>query len=107
MVNKKVKFLEIELRKIVCGFRKGLLGSKHPEDMCFWVCSPLVGYLQFLGYSCVLVQGIVKGNGHHYWIKLSNELIIDPTASQFRKSNGTKMPAVYIGEKPEWYLEKL
>ena len=94
--------MEKELMKIVRGFRKGLLKTYPSESMCYVVCAPLSGYLQFCGYNCVLVEGKV-GKCHHFWIVIDGGIIVDPTADQFKKPDGSNMPDIYIGEKPSWY----
>lgn len=96
-----------ELTKIVTQFRKGILGKRKtgPKKMCFVVCAPLQGFLHGCGYFTTLVQGdiIIDGEVHEHWWLSYKDLIIDPTASQFLKPDGTEMPEVYIGEKPDWY----
>ncbi len=91
-----------EIRKIVRGFRKGLLKTNPSESMCFVVCFPLSGYLRLCGYDCRVTEGKV-GKYQHFWITLKGGIIVDPTANQFKKPNGSKMPSIYIGEKPVWY----
>jgi hypothetical protein len=89
------------LRKIVVEFRKGLLEDRQSKNWCYMVSAPLCGYLQFCGYECTLQEGKI-GKYHHFWINLDG-IIIDATADQFKKPDGTDMPAIYIGVKPEWY----
>lgn len=96
------------LHRIVSGFRKGILGKRSSAAMCFAVCAPLQGYLSMLGYDAEMVEGKMRYkdvgiNSEHYWLRLSDGRIIDPTADQFKAPDGSQMPAVYIGEKPEWY----
>jgi hypothetical protein len=93
-----------ELEKIVRGFRRGLLDGEQPAMMCFAVCAPLQTLLAMYGYKSELIEGDF-GEVNHFWQRLADGTIIDPTASQFRKPTGGKMPAVYIGPKPEWYKE--
>ena len=61
-------------------------------------------YLRTLGYSCELIDGKVNSN-HHCWLKV-DDIIVDPTADQFKKPNGARMPKIYVGEKPKWYKEQ-
>lgn len=88
--------------QIIKGFRGGMLGNRKAKSMCFMTCYALVGYLHFAGYSCDLVEGLVW-NCQHYWIRLPDGCIADPTADQFNQPNGEPMPKIYYGEKPEWY----
>lgn len=92
--------------RIAKSFRSGILGKRPSDQMCFAVCAPLQSLLATLGYESDLVEGHIKSShyvGNHYWLKLSDGRIIDPTADQFPKPTGEPMPEVYIGEKPEWY----
>ncbi len=88
-----------ELLKIARGFRKGMLSKKPSKEMCFAICAPLLGYLQFCGYDCLLIQGTV-GDWEHYWIELPGGKILDPSADQFDNT----MPDVYCGELPDNYI---
>jgi hypothetical protein len=89
-----------ELRKIVTQFRRGLLGKRSSKDMCYAVCLPLQGFLAVLGYETELVEGELYDEQSHFWLKLRDGTIIDPTADQFGIGDG-----VYIGPKPEMYRE--
>lgn len=95
---------ESVLEEICTEFREGILNGGTSLDMCFAVCAPLQSYLEMCGYQTELVMGYV-GSGNHYWLRLPDGTIIDPTADQFnyllKKRN--KMPPVYIGDKPDWY----
>lgn len=94
-----------ELLKFVKEFRKGVLGKREPDRMCFAICSPLSSLFSMVGVNNELVRGIIwdRIGMEHYWLKLPDGRIIDPTASQFADPKGNKMPVVYLGEKPEWY----
>ena len=94
-----------KLTEIVTEFTKGILGNGSNRSKCFMVCSPLSSYLSFLGYENDIVEGeIEEGDAvyEHYWLKY-DDVIIDPTASQFKTPDGSVMPDVYIGKKPNWY----
>lgn len=94
-----------ELRKVSTGFIEGLLEGKCNKDKCFIVSYPLHGYLSFLGYDSALVEGEIRIAGkdhHHYWVEVE-DIVIDGTASQFKKPNGSRMPKIYIGKRPKWY----
>ena len=87
-------------------FRKGLLGIGPPDGMCRMVSYSLQGFLSFLGVETELVEGeIVQPdfNVDHVWLKLPDGSILDATADQFTSPGGRKMPAVYMGERPDWY----
>ena len=88
--------------RIATDFREGFLDKSPSKAMCFALCCALVGYLRFCGYECDVDKGNI-GDWNHYWIKLPNGTILDPTADQFRHPNGTAMPSVYYGELPHWY----
>ena len=40
----------------------------------------------------------------HVWLKLEDGRILDPTADQFTNMDGSAMPAVFLGKKPDWYF---
>ena len=103
-MGKSKKNPDAALRKIVTGFRRGLLGNRPSTQMCFTVCAPLQGLLEIYGHKTEMVEGDF-GHTNHFWLRFSDGRIIDPTADQFKKPDGGKMPRVYIGEKPEWYKE--
>jgi hypothetical protein len=93
------------LPTIVRQFRDGVLDGEDPENWCYMVSAPLQGFLSATGVPCKLIEGHVHNNPH-YWIELPCGKIIDATASQFRRPNGRAMPAVFIGERPTWYLPR-
>lgn len=100
---------DLNLLKIVRGFRKGLLGNKKPNMMCFAVCSPLKTFLQVGGIECKLKEVcVVQGPSvwFHWYLELEDGRILDPTASQFVAPDGQKMPVIYLGERPYWYQLK-
>ena len=98
--------MNIPEHRIVKEFCEGLLEEKESTGMCFVVAWPLAGYLNFLGYDCVVTEGVVYKDFQHFWITLSCGTIIDATASQFNDLIENKMPPIYIGEKPDWYFVK-
>lgn len=93
------------LRKTCEGFQRGLLSQRGTQDMCFVVSAALGGYLNAIGEVNILIEGEVNGS-HHFWLCHETGLIIDATADQFTTPHGDTLPAVYVGEKPEWYVEK-
>ena len=92
-----------KLVKIATEFRDGMLQGLPSVAMCFVICSALIGYLRYEGIECELIEGEV-GNSNHFWIELTEGNILDPTADQFKKPDGSDMPKVYCGELPEWYI---
>ncbi len=88
-------------------FRFGLVGHKPVESGGgVLINEPLEGYLQAFGIRCKLVEGLVQGQ-RHFWVELlEDKTIVDAVASQFRTPDGRKMPAVYVGKRPEWYLTR-
>lgn len=94
------------LLKTVREFRKGLLENDTSEFKCFMVCAPLQAYLGFIGYTTKLIKGLVDISedleAGHYWLRLRDGRILDPTADQF-STPARPMPDVYIGELPQWY----
>ena len=91
-----------ELRRCAASFRRGILGKRPSIMMCFAVCAPLQGYLSFLGVETELEE-ICVGDGNHFWLRLNDGRVLDPTADQFADYGGFK-GAVYIGpeRKPSY-----
>jgi len=56
-----------------------------------------------VGYETTLIEGDF-GLTNHYWLRLTDGRIVDPTADQFSRPD-RRMPKIYIGPKPEWYKE--
>lgn len=98
-----------ELLKIVSEFTKGILGKRSSKSMCFAVCCPLQGFLSLIQIYCKLQEGYIEIGATeiyaHYWLKLPSGKIIDPTADQFNELCLIKNPRIYIGDKPEHYIE--
>lgn len=92
-----------KLLKTVTAFREGILVGGPSKNKCWIVSAPLCGYLSMCGVEVRLVEGKVN----HWFLELPDGRIIDPTSDQFKKPDGSPMPKVYIGEKPEWYDRKL
>lgn len=102
------KYSDKDVLSIARGFRRGMLSGETPEMKCFMVTAPLLGYLQFMGIRAEMHEGSVwleNANEiwQHFWIKLPDGRILDPTASQFNGKSKRKMPVVYIGAIPEHY----
>jgi hypothetical protein len=72
--------------------------------MCFMMCAPLQGFLSVHGIETELIKGEVN-DCEHFWLQLPSGDIVDPTADQFAKPDGSPMPPVYVGPLPAWYVE--
>lgn len=107
------------LIKLTLSFRKGILGKRDSTSMCFAICAPLQSYLGIITH---MHYKLVHGSAvhypdprlsaefepdfvEHYWLQLPDGRILDPTADQFAAPDGSPMPIVYLGERPEWYRE--
>ncbi len=100
-----------ELKIILTEFVEGLLKTakcKHAGN-CYTMCQILKPYLstifgiQTLINNCNIKQG-GKNVNHYYLLRVKDGIIIDATASQFKKLNGQQMPKMFIGRKPSWYV---
>ncbi len=95
---------DAKLLKFVASFRRGIVGRKSSDCMCFAVCAPLVTLLNMHGVESKLRDGKIKyelGEGNHYWIELADGRVIDPTGDQFNRRLGKAMPKVYLGPPDE------
>lgn len=97
-----------ELKRFCLEFRDGILGSRSSESMCFALSGRLRSLLNSIyGVETELIEGIVKTCvyvSNHFWLQLADGRILDPTADQFNDALKKKMPKIYLGEKPDWYL---
>jgi len=94
--------MNLKIKRIVTGFMRGLIGNNSSKDLC-WISSlPLCSYLNLCGCDAFLVEGMV-GRCHHWWIETADGEIIDATADQFKQPDGSPMPRIYFGKRPEWY----
>lgn len=105
------------LEKVCLDFRRGILGRRSSHRMCNAICRPLQAWLSFSeNLQTRTVQGLfVKHDGDpnifrwamwHWWLKLPDGRIIDPTADQLKRYEYPAMPKVFIGERPDWYPEE-
>lgn len=91
-----------ELLKYVKEFTKGITES-NSVGKCYMVVAPLSTLLDMSGVENEIEKGIViyKGEEYeHFWIKLKDGRILDPTSDQFKKLN-LKCP--YLGKMPTRY----
>lgn len=85
-----------ELIDFAAGFREGILDGKPSEMMCFAVCVPLEGLLRFHGIEVELVEGD-SDECNHFWLRLADGRVLDPTADQFNEDRAEPLPPVYLG----------
>lgn len=101
--------LKIEITCFVNGLLKKAK-CKHAGN-CYAMCQILKPYLscffkvETLINNAKVKQGRKKVN-HYYLFRIKDGIIIDPTASQFKKPDGTQMPKIFIGKMPEWYVHE-
>lgn len=103
-----------ELLKIATDFRDGMIGNGPSDSMCFVVSAPLQCFLSMVyGYETEMIEARITVESymgviecHHWFLRLPDGCILDPTADQFQTPEGGKMPNVYIGELPAWYFPK-
>jgi hypothetical protein len=88
-------------------FREGLIGKNaSPEGMCFAVSAPLSSYLRVAhGLDVELVKSDHEKNPasqwyEHYWIKLPDGRVLDPTFDQFCSEEPVP---IYIGNPTEFH----
>ena len=99
-----------QLNKIVAEFVAGLLKKAKVTHAgnCYAVCQILRPYLSCLFGVDTFInntkvkQGRKKVNHYYLW-RVKDGMIIDATASQFKKPDGEQMPKVFIGKIPDWY----
>jgi hypothetical protein len=92
---------DAELVSFATEFREGILGDDPPDMMCFAVCAPLVTLLGLYGVPATMVEGDVYADDirwcNHFWLKLVDGRVLDPTADQFNSIVTEPLPAVYLG----------
>jgi len=97
---------DVELLKLVREFRMGIIESRHhSKRMCYMVCAPLAGFLEFCGVKCELVESEIIIDSeffNHFWIRLSDGRVLDPTIDQFNR-RGIRRPPVYLGKPIKLY----
>lgn len=96
----------MNLRRFAMEFREGILDGQPSAFMCGAVCLPLASLLGTMGYGVKVIVGPVSHENcfcYHTWLELDDGRILDPTADQFGRPNGRRMPKVYLGPLPSWY----
>jgi hypothetical protein len=97
-----------QLLRFVSSFRNGILGDRKSSSMmCFMVCAPLATLLELDGIRCRLHESphLDRPDGivNHFWIRLADGRVLDPTADQFAE---LRLPKVYLGPPiPEIHRE--
>jgi hypothetical protein len=85
-----------EIIEFATSFREGILDGRPSEMMCFMVCAPMESLLNMYGVKCEMVNG-EDDERNHYWLKLADGRVLDPTADQFNGSQHRNLPSVYLG----------
>lgn len=98
-----------KLLRVAISFRRGVLGRRESDLMCYAISAPLQAFLKFAhGLETRLVSGYLRietkpgrfMEPEHFWLELPDKRILDPTRDQFGYDE-----KVYIGEKPSNYYE--
>ncbi len=84
---------DAELIDIATEFRDGILDGRPSKMMCYMVSAPLAGFLNFYGLRADLIGGDLG----HFWIRLADGRVLDPTADQFNDEGFEVLPPVYLG----------
>lgn len=99
-----------ELKNIISDLTTDLLKKSkcNHAGNCYAMCQILKPYLSCLfGVETLINNTKVKQGrrkiNHYYLLRIKDGIIIDPTSSQFKNPDGTKMPKVFIGQIPNWY----
>lgn len=85
-----------ELIEFAAEFREGILDGSPSDMMCFAIVAPLAGLLSIYGIEADVIEGDL-GVCNHYWLRLADGRVLDPTADQFNYCNSQQMPPVYLG----------
>ena len=85
-----------ELKQFATDFRGGILDGRSSEMTCFMVCAPLAGLLQMRGVTVAVEEGDL-GFCNHFWLRLQDGRVLDPTADQFNALFSLALPPVYLG----------
>ena len=96
---------DADLIRMATDFREAItLGDS--EGYCVCVSTVLQAVLlRSCKINCTMINGSI-GAQCHSWLLLEDGRILDATADQFNFSPFLpKMPAVYLGERPLYYLE--
>ena len=104
-------YSDAELKNVIKNFVEGLLKKANCNHAgnCYAMCQILKPYLSYFWEVETLINNTKVKQGrknvnHYYLLRIKDGMIIDATASQFKKPNGKQMPKIFIGRIPEWYL---
>lgn len=91
-----------DIVRTAANFRSGMLDGGTSRLMCFAVCWPLLGLLEYGGaLRGRLLESTVTAGAftcNHIYIGLDDGRVLDPTADQFNSVFEPQMPKVYLGE---------
>ncbi|KQT59997.1 hypothetical protein ASG52_19930 [Methylobacterium sp. Leaf456] len=77
-------------------FREGILDGGSPRMMCWAVSAPLEALLRMYGVETELAESDL-GECNHFFLRLPDGRVLDPTADQFNYVRSEAMPPVYLG----------
>ena len=86
-----------KLLKFVAAFRAGILNGRSSAMMCAAVCLPLQTLLSCCHGIEATIETTEFAEVNHYWLRLPDGRILDPTADQFG------LEPVYLGPLPRVY----
>jgi hypothetical protein len=89
---------DMQLKRYASQFRRGIIGRRKSDQMCFAVCAPLEGLLSLAGVDARLRKVDFMAI-NHCWLELPDGRILDPTADQFG------LEPVYLGALPALYQQ--
>jgi hypothetical protein len=106
---------DAELVQYARDFRDGMLEGRSSDLMCAMVCWPLAGLLEFDGIRCEAVETWYYPDPvsdpfeayQHFWIKLEDGRVLDPTIDQFNALFGESWPDVYLGAPTKYHTTVL
>jgi len=82
-----------ELIRFAKEFRDGILDGRDPSRTCYMVSAPLAPLLRVSGVECS-IDGWQTEEENHYFVRLKDNRILDPTIDQFA---GWEETPVYLG----------
>jgi hypothetical protein len=85
---------DAELIAFVQKFRDLVLDGQSSECTCFVICVPLDTLLLWKGVHAELIRTHLDTGYSHFWFRLPDGRVLDPTYDQFDST----APTVYLGE---------
>lgn len=89
---------DAELVEFATEFRESILDGSPSSWMCAAICWPLSTLLEMSGVPNRVIETDLGGM-NHFWLKLADGRVLDPTADQFNRIGADKLPPVYLGER--------